>query len=124
MFKLNKKGKGAASITELREKIIDNKPKYVYLNLKDYAYVVLNGFSENVGYKFLGVGTNADAIKEIIDSYHHGSLITKGKVIERYGKKALFEKAFYGEKKNPHYACAPPMQLYNKDVIVYYLKNQ
>lgn len=60
----------------------------------------------------------ATEVNKIIRDYD--GYITLGRAKKEYGKDMDIEVGFIKEVDNPHYKCAAPMRLYDKNVLEYY----
>lgn len=65
----------------------------------------------------------ASQLLKDIKAYDLTSRICFSKAVEAYGKRNVIDEAFLRKVDNPHYKCAAPMRLYDKNVIEYHLKS-
>ena len=65
----------------------------------------------------------ASQILKCIKDYNKTCLMCYSKAVSEYGKGHVVDEAFIKKVDNPHYKCAAPMKLYDKNVIEYHFKN-
>ena len=76
----------------------------------------------SVAYTNKNISALASELTAQIKSYNKVSLICKSHVKSEYGSKGLLDAAFVMTVDNQHYKCAGAMNLYDKNVIDYYLQ--
>lgn len=59
---------------------------------------------------------------QLIRKYNSTCLRCKTTVLKKYGKKGLIDKSFVVSLPNPHYKWFCDMELYDENVIMYYLQ--
>lgn len=69
-----------------------------------------------------GICNLASNLNSQIQHYNAQSIICKSRVKSEYGKSGIIDEAYVKAVDNPHYKCAGKMQLYDRNVINYYLK--
>lgn len=133
-------GRDAMNSYALNHPVLDavreDKAFRLVINLEDNQFYLVfgrgkKGDKEIARFDYKGYPTTQRAlskaraeVRAAILKYDKENNICLSTVKSDYGKNGIIPTAFVREVDNPHYKCASPMRLYNREVIEYQLAKQ
>lgn len=109
---------------------------YVMIDLRDRNIVLMSHKSKAKNYVPIGavktkgekttvrnVNKLAGQIRSAVKTSNDKSIICYSRAVSEYGRKNVTDVAFVKGADNPHYKCAAPMKLYDRNVIEFYKGN-